>query len=91
MALGAQASHVLRSVLSRGAGLVGAGLAVGLAGALMLTRLLEQHAMLFGIRSHDPLTFAAIVILLATSGAAACLLPAIRAARMNPMSVLRSD
>jgi putative ABC transport system permease protein len=91
MALGAQASQVLGSVLGRGAGLVGAGLAVGLAGALMLTRLLEQHAMLFGIRSHDPLTFAAIVILLATSGAAACLLPAIRAARMSPMSVLRSD
>jgi putative ABC transport system permease protein len=91
MALGAQASQVLGGVLGRGASLVGAGLAVGLAGALMLTRLLEQHAMLFGIRSHDPLTFAAIVILLATSGAAACLLPAIRAARMSPMSVLRSD
>jgi ABC-type antimicrobial peptide transport system permease subunit len=91
MALGAQAKQVLGSVLGRGARLVGAGLAVGMVGALILTRLLEQQSMLFGIRSHDPLTFAAILILLSASAAAACLLPAIRAARLDPMSVLRME
>ena len=91
LALGAQANQVLGSVLGRGARLVAVGLLVGLAGALLLTRLLEQQSMLFGVRSHDPLTFAGILVLLSASAAAACLLPAIRAARLSPMSVLRGD
>jgi putative ABC transport system permease protein len=91
MALGARSEQVLGSVLGRGATLVGGGLLFGLGGALALTRLLEQHAMLFGVRSYDPLTFATIFVLLAATAAAACLLPAIRAARLNPMSILRMD
>jgi ABC-type antimicrobial peptide transport system permease subunit len=91
MALGARTGQVLGSVMGRGARLTAGGLLLGLAGGLLLTRVLEQQSMLFGVRSYDPVTFAGIIVLLAASAAAACLLPAVRAARLSPMTVLRTD
>jgi putative ABC transport system permease protein len=89
MALGAQSADVVGLVLRQGSRLVVLGLAVGLAGALLLTRLLGT--MLFGISPHDPVTFAAIAVLLAGVAAVACLVPARRATRVDPMTALRSE
>jgi ABC-type antimicrobial peptide transport system permease subunit len=89
MALGAQSSEVLRLVLAQGARLVALGGLAGLVGALLLTRLLEK--LLFNVRSYDPLTFVGIVGLLAIIAGAACLLPARRASRVNPMTALRTE
>jgi putative ABC transport system permease protein len=89
MALGAQSGDVLRLVLVQGGRLVALGVLAGLGGALLLTQLLEK--LLFNVKSYDPLTFAGIVGLLALVAGAACLLPARRASRVNPMTALRTD
>jgi putative ABC transport system permease protein len=89
MALGAQSGDVLRLVVGQGGRLVGLGLLVGVAAALATSRLLES--MLFGVCARDPATFLAIVALLALVAAVACLLPARRASRVDPMTVLRSE
>jgi putative ABC transport system permease protein len=89
VALGARTGDILRLVFRQGGRLVALGLAVGLAGALALTRLLA--AMLFGVSSHDPLTFAAIATLLSLVAVLACLIPARRAARVDPMTALRAE
>jgi putative ABC transport system permease protein len=65
------------------------GITLGTAGALGLTRLLTS--MLFGVDAHDPVTFAATAALLALVGAAACLLPARRATRVDPVVALRTE
>jgi putative ABC transport system permease protein len=89
MALGAQASTVVRAVV-RGALLLAAlGLVLGLAGALALTRLLQ--AFLFGVSAADPLTFAAATVLLLLVTGAAAYLPARRAANVDPMAALRDE
>jgi putative ABC transport system permease protein len=89
MALGAQAGDVLRLVLGQGGRLIGGGLLAGLAGALALTRFLET--LLFGIGARDPLTLVAIAALLAAVATVACLLPARRASRVDPMAALRVE
>jgi putative ABC transport system permease protein len=89
MALGAQRRDVLRLILLQGGRLVGLGLAVGIAGSLVLTRFLA--AMLFGVTAHDPLTFAAIALLLACVAALACLVPARRATKVDPLIALRAE
>lgn len=89
MALGAQAKDVLRMVVGRGLRLALAGVALGLAGALLLTRLLET--MLYGVSTTDPATYASVAALLLTVACAACLVPARRAARVDPMLVLRCE
>jgi putative ABC transport system permease protein len=73
-------------VLSQGAFLVCMGIVVGLAGAFALSRLLG--AMLYGVGAHDPLTFASVPVLLAL---VATLIPAWRAARVDPVIALRAD
>ena len=89
MAMGAQPGHVSRLVLGYGLRLTGLGVVIGLGVAWALTRLLA--GMLFQVRPRDPLTFAAAAALLAAVALAACLLPALRAARVHPMTALRCD
>jgi putative ABC transport system permease protein len=86
MAVGAQPATVLRLIVGEGAVLATAGIAIGLAGALALTRLLS--GLLYGVTERDPATFAAVTIFLAAVSLAACLLPAMRAARIDPAAVL---
>ena len=86
MALGAQKSDVLAMVVRQGMTLALIGIAVGVAGALGLTRLIAN--LLFGVEAADPLTFVAISLLLGFVAFLACYLPARRAARLDPMIAL---
>ena len=89
MALGATRGNVLRMVLRAGGMLAAFGVAIGLAAALGLTRLLE--GMLYGVKSTDPLTYAAVALLLVAVSLAACWLPGRRAVRVDPMAALRYE
>jgi putative ABC transport system permease protein len=89
MALGADRGAIRRMVLKDGGTLVAAGLALGLVGAVAVSRLL--HTMLFEIRPEDPLTFVAVSVLIGAVGLAACYLPARRATRVDPLVALRVD
>jgi predicted permease len=89
MALGAQRNDVLSMVLRSGMKLVGVGLAAGFAGAFAATRLLRS--LLYGVSPVDPLTFAGVPLLLAGVALLACLLPARRAAKVDPMEALRYE
>ena len=89
MAVGAARTDVVRLVLASGLKLVAFGIALGLAGALALTRLLQS--MLFGVTAHDPLVFAGNAALLLAVATAACAVPALRASRVDPMATLRAD
>jgi putative ABC transport system permease protein len=89
IALGAQRSDVFRLVLGHGLKLVLIGICIGLAASLGLSRLMASQ--LFGISATDPLTFAAVAIVLAFVALLACYIPARRAARMNPMVALRDE
>jgi putative ABC transport system permease protein len=89
MALGAQAGDVLRMIVGQGMTLALIGIGVGLAGAWGLTRVIAS--LLFGVEATDPITFAAISLLLAFVALLACYLPARRAARVNPIEALRAD
>jgi len=76
-------------VMSRGIGLTGAGLGIGTLLAWALTRGIES--LLYGVGASDPLTFALVAGLLASVSAVACAIPAVRAARVDPMLVLRDQ
>jgi putative ABC transport system permease protein len=89
LALGAQRSDILRLILGQGMTLVGGGIAVGLMGALALTRGLES--LLFGVSPTDPVTFTIVAVLLAGISLAACYLPARRATKVDPLVALRCD
>ncbi|MCP3097827.1 ABC transporter permease [Myxococcus sp. K15C18031901] len=88
LALGAEPSRVLGLVLRQGMALVLSGLVMGTAGALGLSSLLE--GMLFGVAPADPVTLVGVVVLLGGTGAVACLIPAVRASRVDPAIALRS-
>jgi putative ABC transport system permease protein len=89
MALGAERSTVFRLVLGEGMRLAIIGAVVGIVAALALTRLLA--GMLFGVSAHDPITYAAVALVLASVAALACWLPAYRATRVDPMVALRYE
>ena len=76
-------------VVGQGIALVVAGAALGIGVALSVTRYL--HSMLYGVRTNDPSTIAAVVILLLFVGLAACCVPALRATRVDPMVALRYE
>jgi macrolide transport system ATP-binding/permease protein len=87
MALGAGASNVLRLVLSRGLLLTTAGIIIGVAVALLLTRLLGN--LLYQVSPRDPLAFGSAFVVMTIAALAACLLPACRATRTDPARALR--
>ncbi len=89
MALGADRGAVLRMMLGEGMRLVFAGGAVGITAALLLARVLR--GLLYGVGPHDPESFAAVALLLGVVGLVAMLLPARRAAAVNPMEALRTE
>jgi putative ABC transport system permease protein len=89
MALGAAPLQILKEVLTDGVALVGAGVAAGIGCALLVTKLLGTF--LFGVSTTDPLTFAAVSLLLAAVALAACYFPARKATRVLPSTALRHE
>jgi predicted permease len=89
MALGATWRNVMRMVMSRGIVLTGAGVGIGAVLAWSVTR--GMSTLLYGVSAADPLTFALVAGLLGAVSALACAIPAVRAARLDPMLVLRDQ
>ncbi|MGH9791980.1 MAG: FtsX-like permease family protein, partial [Candidatus Acidiferrales bacterium] len=89
LALGAQRGHILKLVVGQGLLLVSIGVVLGLALSFALSRFMGN--LLFGISAHDPVTFAAVALLLASIGLIACWIPAQRATRVDPMIALRYE
>ena len=89
MALGAQAGQVLTLVLREGVTAAAAGIGLGLVGALILAGLMSS--LLFGVKADDPLTFAAVVALIAFIAVLASYVPARRASKVDPMAALRYE
>jgi putative ABC transport system permease protein len=88
-ALGAQASAIIGMVIGESLKLVGAGIVVGLVAALAMTRLMKS--LLYGVSAADPLIFSAVPLVLAAVALIAALIPALRAARVDPMIALRRE
>lgn len=89
VALGARSRDVLGMILGQGLRTILIGIAIGLAGSLLLTRTLQS--MLFGVTATDPLTFAGVILILVMTALLACYLPARRAAKIDPMAALRYE
>ena len=89
IALGADAAQIVRMVLRKGLAPAVAGLVVGLASAAALNRVLRN--LLFGVSGTDPLTFAAVALVLVAAAIAACYVPARRASQVDPMRALRYE
>ena len=89
VALGATPRDLLLLVIKQGMSVALTGMALGLVGALVLTRFMR--ALLFGVHASDPLTFAAIAAALAVVVLVACYVPARRASRIDPIVSLRTE
>jgi predicted permease len=89
MAMGAERGDVLRMVLTDAGMMALVGVGIGLVASFLLTRLMS--GMLFGVSTHDPLTFLGVAVLLTSVALAACLVPARRATRVDPMVALRCE
>jgi putative ABC transport system permease protein len=88
MSLGADSRRVQRMVLSEGGVLLALGLVLGFGGALFGTRVMR--GLLFGVTPHDPITLLAVALVMLAVGIGACWLPALRAARVDPVVALKS-
>ena len=88
MALGARPSDMLQFIILRGMVLALTGVLLGIAGALSVTRLMTS--LLFGVGATDPLTFTTVAVLLTSTAFGACLIPAWRAMRVDPVVALRA-
>ena len=92
MALGASRGNVLKLVLKQGMVLTLIGVALGLGAAYVLTKYLESlTSMLFGVQPRDPVTFGVIAVLLTVVALVACVIPARRATKVNPLEALRYE
>jgi predicted permease len=89
MSLGAAPSGVMRMVLADGGVLLGIGIALGLLGSVVSARLLQ--GLLFGVAPRDPLTLLLVALVTGVVGISACALPALRAARVDPMVAIRAE
>ena len=89
LALGAQSRDILWLVLRRGMGLALVGLAIGLAASFALTRLMRS--LLFEVSASDPITFGVISLMLVVVAFGACVIPALRATKVDPMVALRYE
>jgi ABC-type antimicrobial peptide transport system permease subunit len=89
MALGGERADILRLIVGQGLRLTVVGGATGIVAALMVTRWVAS--LLYGVTAHDPLTFVAVVVLLALVSAVACYIPARRAMQVDPMVALRYE
>ena len=89
IALGASTASVQRLVVARGLALVAIGLAIGLAGAVALTRFMST--LLYGVTPTDPVTFGRVALLLLAAAMLASYLPARRATRVDPIIALRAE
>ena len=89
LALGANASSVLRLILGESSRLAAAGAAIGIAAALVLTRLMRS--VLFGVAPADPVILAGTIIVMFSAALAAAFVPARRASTVDPMVVLRAE
>ena len=89
MALGAKQSDVLRMVLSQAGRMALVGVGIGLIAGLGVMRLMSS--LLFGVSTHDPMTFSVVAVLLILVALAACYVPAHRAAKVDPMVALRYE
>jgi putative ABC transport system permease protein len=89
MALGAPRSGVLGAIVREGMAVSLAGVGVGLVAAFAFSRALES--LVFGVRVHDPITFAGVAVVLSVVALLACVLPALRASRVDPIVALRQD
>jgi putative ABC transport system permease protein len=87
IALGAESGSILGLVVRQGLTIVGVGLAAGILGSMILTRLIQS--LLYGVSDTDPIAFLTAVVVLGLAASLACLLPALRAIRVDPIIALR--
>jgi putative ABC transport system permease protein len=89
MALGAAVRDVLGMELRQGFIPVSVGLAIGVTGGLGVSRLMRS--VLYGVTPNDPITYGTVILTLAAAALAACIVPALRAARIDPLLAIRSQ
>jgi putative ABC transport system permease protein len=89
MALGARGGDVVGMIFKQGATQLGIGMAVGIAFALGVSQLMQ--IILLDVKPRDPVVFSSVVLTLFTAGLLACLIPARRATKIDPLTALRSQ